>query len=109
MKNSYFSDDIILMVWRKGKVVLGYDSSKYRQDEAGAWIAFDHYGNTDSDFGWEIDHIYPKSKGGSDRLDNLQPLQHQNNRAKGDSTTGYRPAVTSQGNKNVNYLFNWVK
>ena len=34
-------------------------------------------------YAWEVDHKWPKSKGGSDRLRNLQPLHRDENRAKG--------------------------
>jgi 5-methylcytosine-specific restriction endonuclease McrA len=43
------------------------------------------HGNTESEHGWEIDHIYPTALGGQTELDNLQPLNWQNNRAKGDT------------------------
>jgi 5-methylcytosine-specific restriction endonuclease McrA len=35
---------------------------------------------------WEIDHIVPRSRGGSDRVSNLALSCHQCNRAKGDQT-----------------------
>jgi hypothetical protein len=34
--------------------------------------------------GWQIDHIKPVAKGGTDDLENLQPLFWENNRRKGD-------------------------
>lgn len=39
------------------------------------------YGKT-TRFGWVIDHIVPKSMGGSDDLRNLQPLQWYANQVK---------------------------
>jgi hypothetical protein len=71
-------------VWKKGAIVPGYDSEKYRKDQCGAWIVYSDYGNRSSQYGWEIDHISPESNGGVDTLSNLRPLQWQNNVDKSD-------------------------
>ena|SRR2546425_1209888 len=88
----------VLAVWQKGRVVGNNDAAKWRQDECGAWIGFDFYGNRNSQYGWEIDHIVPVDKGGSDALSNLRPLQWENNAAKG--TGRLQCAVTSNGATN---------
>ncbi len=46
-------------------------------------------------YGWEIDHIKPVALGGSDDLSNLQPLQWENNRTKGDEYPHKTCAVRS--------------
>lgn len=72
-------------VWAKGKPIPGYSPSEWRLDSCNHLMRYSDFANTDSKYGWEIDHIYPKSKGGSDELDNLQPLYWLNNRRKGDT------------------------
>jgi 5-methylcytosine-specific restriction endonuclease McrA len=94
-----FSDETILAVWRKAQIVNGYDSTKWRKDQCGAWICWDYYGNRNNLYGWEIDHITPVSKGGSDNLSNLRPLQWKNNASRQDDRLYC--VITSQGNKNV--------
>ncbi|XXJ19986.1 HNH endonuclease signature motif containing protein [Desulfovibrio caledoniensis] len=80
-----FSEDIKRAVWAKGEYAPGWDYDQYRLDACGALICWDDYGITDDKGnGWEIDHIQPVSRGGSDELSNLQPLQWQNNRRKGN-------------------------
>jgi 5-methylcytosine-specific restriction endonuclease McrA len=75
--------------WRSGTEIAGYDPGMWRRDIDGKAMKFSDHGDRDSKFGWEIDHIKPSSKGGSDDLSNLQPLHWQTNVAKGDTYPWY--------------------
>ena len=91
-----FSEKVIQDVWEKGTIVANNDPQKWRKDQCGAWISRSKYGNRESQYGWEIDHISP---GGGDYLSNLRPLQWQNNVDKSDGRLkGY---ITAKGTENV--------
>jgi len=72
-----------LAVWQKGRVIDGHDPRVHRQDVCGNWMQYDLHGS-DETYGWEIDHIVPRARGGKTQLPNLQPLWWHNNRRKGD-------------------------
>ena len=69
--------------WSNAKTVRGKDPDIYRQDPYGNLMYKPSYGKS-TDMGWEVDHIKPKSKGGSDATRNLQALNTGVNRGKGD-------------------------
>ncbi len=93
--------DTIQKIWNKGITVEGYNKDLYRQDFAGAWISRDAYGDRDSILGWEIDHVYPQSRGGGDELVNLRPMNWRNNLSKGDDYPKYNADITSKDNVNI--------
>lgn len=88
-----FSEAQKQIAWSKAQIVPGRDSSIIRKDACGAWIKWANYGDTNSEWGWEIDHIYPVARGGTNSPNNLQALHWKNNRAKGDSIIGFSPAI----------------
>ena len=102
------SNQLKRSVWEKGQIVDGLNPDMYRKDPCGALIVWDKYGMQDNMYGWEIDHIFPKSKledmGISasliDDLRNLRPMQHENNASKSVDYPSYVAVVTAKGNKN---------
>ena len=93
--------EIIEFVWNKARKVEGFDPALIRKDSCGAWILRSEYGNTESIYGWEIDHIYPLSRGGDDNPQNLRALQWSNNRSKGDDYPAYNSAFQAEGTLNI--------
>ena len=104
-----WSEEQIQNAWNRASAVDGYDKSRFRKDACGAWIIRDKYGDKDSLYGWEIDHIVPQSlleEKGVSRKDidnplNLRALQHENNASKGDDYPSYTAVVTSEGAENI--------
>ncbi|MEW5953437.1 MAG: HNH endonuclease signature motif containing protein [Bacillota bacterium] len=92
--NESFDPWTILAVWDKAAIVPGYNHGELRKDRCDAWIRFGDYGNVNSNFGWEIDHDKPVAKGGTDDLNNLQPLHWLNNRGKGDNWPNWTCSYT---------------
>lgn len=79
-----FSGEKVQKVWEKGSPISGYDPGTWRRDDYGTRIKRGDYG-LQRDDGWNVDHIHPQSKGGSDALSNLRPLHWKNNARKQDN------------------------
>jgi hypothetical protein len=73
-------------VWQTAGKVAGKNPATHRVDASGTLIQRNQYGKPGVGAGsWEIDHMKPQSKGGSDRVHNLQALNTHDNRAYGNS------------------------
>lgn len=102
------TEELKRQIWNKATPVDGYDKNLYRKDSCGAWISYEQFENSKSDLGWEIDHIYPKSKllergvceDLIDDVRNLRPLHWKNNLSKGNDYPGYQACVRSEEDYN---------
>lgn len=97
-----FSEELIQKVWDRAQKIENKDPRIYRLDNCGALIKREHYlkkGYALS-MGWEIDHIKPKSKNGTDELPNLQVLQWENKKAKAESFPFWKCIVSGEEDGN---------
>lgn len=69
--------------WGRAATVRGEDPTVWRRDENGYLMRWGSYG-TQGEYGWEIDHRFPVSKGGTDHGRNLRALNTASNRRKSD-------------------------
>ena len=69
--------------WKQAKEIRGRNPDTYRRDSKGKIIRYGSHG-TQGQYGWEIDHKNPVSKGGTDSPRNLQALHWKENRRKGN-------------------------
>ena len=76
---SYGKLDCSSAVWDKANKIPGKDPNIWRKDSMGVTIKFAYLSSKTSKYAWNIDHIIPKTRGGSDLLSNLQPLNRIDN------------------------------
>lgn len=81
---TYLRNDRAQQDWNIARPIRGKNPNLFRRDSLGNVIYKPAYG-MNSSIGWEIDHIFPKSKGGSDSRKNLQALQTKANRQKSNT------------------------
>jgi len=79
-------------VWQTAGTIAGKNPATHRVDASGTVIQRNQYGKPGSAASWEIDHMKPQSKGGSDHLRNLQALNTHDNRAFGNENEKPRRA-----------------
>lgn len=100
------TEELKRTIWEKGIEDDKYPSDKVRKDACGAFIRYADYGNRDSIFGWEIDHIYPASKltrgEDVDNIANLRPFHWKNNESKGANYPFYTACMVADDENATN-------
>lgn len=78
-----FTDERLDQIWDKAKTIKNKNPELYRQDKFGNEMYRPSYGKM-SEKGWNVDHSKPQALGGTDHLNNLQPMNSRANSSKGE-------------------------
>lgn len=79
---SNFTPERLDQIWDKGDIIPGKNPDLYRLDKFGNEMYKHSYGKM-SAMGWNVDHSKPQALGGTDHLNNLQPMNSRANCGKG--------------------------
>lgn len=90
-------------IWNQCSKIKGKNPYIYRKDRMGNLIKYSEYGKPTL-LGWDIDHKYPRSRGGTNQWENLQGLHSMTNRLLKSNKThwGYNETY----GVTPNYYFN---
>lgn len=66
---------------------LHFGDVEVANDFSGRKMEKSEFGNHKSPFGWNLDHIHPKSRGGNNHQNNLIPTNFLTNQEKGSRTS----------------------
>ena len=112
MKNDdgTWTEEAKRLIWNKAPLMNPSSSDSLRLDSCNALMDWYDYGNRDSDYGWEIDHVIPEKilqennvpQELIDHIDNLRPMHWRNNIKKGDSFPKYSADTSHAGSVNLN-------
>lgn len=102
------TSEIINQLWEEATIAQDKNPTVWRLDPCGALIQKDQYGNRESDYGWEVDHVVSKSflinVGASeeeyDDPINLRAMHWANNDSKGTNYPEYQAVRTNEDGKN---------
>lgn len=76
-----YSKEKLDKIFYKGKPIKGKNPETHRSDIYGNIMFKNSYGKNSS-MAWDVDHSKPVSKGGTNHLNNLQPLNPTANKKK---------------------------
>lgn len=78
-----YTQERLNQIWDKGETIKGKNPDLYRLDKFGNQMYKPSYGKI-SEMGWNVDHSKPQAKGGTNHLNNLQPMNSRANFRKND-------------------------
>ena len=79
-----YTKEVLWQIWQKSTPPPPpWDESEWRLDAFHALMRWSKYGKQ-AKYGWEVDHIIPRSRGGGSDMANLRPMHWMNNGARPD-------------------------
>jgi hypothetical protein len=76
--NTQYDEWTLMRIWFSAREAPGTNGVDARIDCFGNLMRWSQYGET-TEHGWEVDHVIPKSHGGSGDISNLRPLHWKAN------------------------------